>query len=465
VPTLPARYFENVARVKAAAKETGIELVPALFGVGYSNDLLSNDPNLAEGLPVKDALFVVKDSVARHAPDPEVTLKDITLASRKAWAFVDENLIAENGGLRSDTTDANARMSQRRKVQPFRQYHVSIRIRTDGFAGGHAEIKVLAGRGAQLNHTLLHEKPAQDWRTHHITFNSLGHSEVQLYFGVWGGHRGTLWWSEPRIEECGLVNVLRRPGAPLVVKSEDGRVLAEGADFDPVADPKLGAIPYAGEYEPWHQPPGIRTRGLADGTRLRVSFFHPHIVHEGQVCACVSEPAFEALLRRQAGDVHKLWGASGYMMSHDEWRVMNWDDACQSRRISPGRIAAENVRACTGILQGTAPGARVVGKLPGRERPDLPLLRRRVRADERVELRTEFALPRRQLRGRRAVELHLQRRGIERPEDFLIHRRQRIRLRIRAARGEGSGQAQARGDNGAREQVHRARRSQFASRA
>lgn len=359
VPTLPQHYFDNVARVRATAKEIGIELVPALFGVGYSNDLLSNDPNLAEGLPVKDALFVVKDSVAHHVPDPEIALKDTALANRKAWGFIDDNLVSENGALRSGVTDANARLSQRLKVQPFRQYHVSVRIKTSDFKGARAEIKAIAGKGVQLNHTFLHEQPTQDWSTHHITFNSLDHSEVMLYFGVWGGHQGTLWWSDPRIEECGLVNVLRRPGAPLVVKTEDGHVLKEGANFEPAADSKLGSVPYAGEYEPWHEAPNLRTLGVADGTRLRVSFYHPHIINEGQVCACVSEPAFTALLQRQANDVHKLWGAPGYMMSHDEWRVLNWCAACQSRQLTPGQIAADNVRTCTGILRIAAPGARV----------------------------------------------------------------------------------------------------------
>lgn len=358
VPTLPKHYFANVARVRAAAKELGLELVPGLFGVGYSNDLLSNDPNLAEGMPVRDALFVVKDSVARHVPDPAVALKDSALANRKAWGFVDENLVSENGALRSDATDANARLSQKLKVQPFRQYHVSVRVKTADFKGGRAEIKAIAGAGAQLNYTYLHEQPTQDWGTHHITFNSLDHSEVQLYLGVWGGHKGTLWWSEPRIEECGLVNLLRRPGAPLVVKTDDGRVLKEGVDFERVADAKLGSVPYAGEYEAWHEPPNLRVRSLTDGVRLRVSFFHPHIIYEGQVSACVSEPGFNALLKRQAGDVHKLWGASSYMMSHDEWRLMNQDDACRSRQLTPGQIAADNVRACAGLLRATAPGAR-----------------------------------------------------------------------------------------------------------
>lgn len=49
----PPEYFRNVARVRKIAGDLHLQLVPAVFSVGYSNDLLSNDPNLAEGLPVK----------------------------------------------------------------------------------------------------------------------------------------------------------------------------------------------------------------------------------------------------------------------------------------------------------------------------------------------------------------------------------------------------------------------------
>ena len=357
VPTLPKRYFANVERVKAAAAETGIQVVPGLFGVGYSNDLLSNDPNLAEGLPVKDAVFVVKDFIASHVPEPDVAFKGASLAKPKAWGFVDETLVSDEGGLKSEATDRNARFSQKVAVQPFRQYHVSVWIKTKDFAGA-AEIKAIPGDGSQLNYTYLNVQPTQDWTQQHITFNSLDHKEVLAYFGVWSGHKGTLWWKNPSIEECGLVNVLRRPGTPLVVKTEDGRVLKEGVDFDPVSDPKMGNTPYAGEYEAWHEPPSIRVKDIADGTRLRVSFYHPHIIYWGQVSACVSEPAFIDLLKRQAHDVRKLWSAGGYMMGHDEWRVMNWCDACRRRHLSAGEIAAQNVRTCGKILNVTAPGTR-----------------------------------------------------------------------------------------------------------
>src|SRR5207249_6599 len=63
------RYFANIDRVKHVAAELSLEIVPAVFDIGYSNNLLWHDPNLAEGLPVKNALFVVRNGEARLVPD------------------------------------------------------------------------------------------------------------------------------------------------------------------------------------------------------------------------------------------------------------------------------------------------------------------------------------------------------------------------------------------------------------
>ena len=49
---MPPHYVKNVARVRQAAREAGIEIIPAVFPIGYSNGMLASDPNLAEGLPV-----------------------------------------------------------------------------------------------------------------------------------------------------------------------------------------------------------------------------------------------------------------------------------------------------------------------------------------------------------------------------------------------------------------------------
>ena len=43
---------------------------------------------------------------------------------------------------------------------------------------------------------------------------------MNLYLGIWGGRRGKIWWDDVRLEPGGLVNVVRRDGAPLLATSD-----------------------------------------------------------------------------------------------------------------------------------------------------------------------------------------------------------------------------------------------------
>lgn len=351
-------YRPNVARVKGAAKRLKIQLIPCVYPVGYSNDLLFHNPNLAEGLPVKDALYAVHNGIAKIEADPAVTLPGGAMNDRSGWDFIDESIVAKDGHMVSGPTDGNARLSKRVKVSPFRQYRLSVKIKTEDFSGSAAEIKALAG-DKSLQLTNLKVEKTQDWTRQDVTFNSLGNTEVGIYFGVWGGHKGSLYWDEALIEETGPVNLLRRPGTPLTIRSEGGELLTEGKEFEKLTDPLMGTKPWSGEYTAWHQPPQIRVKGLKDGEKLRVSYFHAHVIHDGQVCGCVEEPEFQKLLWSQAKQVADLWQAPGHFMSHDEWRVLGWDEACH-RGKSPGEIVAENARLCTAHLREITPQGRIL---------------------------------------------------------------------------------------------------------
>jgi len=357
---MDAHYFKNADRIKKIAADLKLTLVPAMFSIGYSNDLLANDPNLAEGLPVRDALFVVKDNLAIHQPDPAISFKP-------KWDSKDDAKVDGNTATITDNP-GNSRLVQKLKLTPFRHYHVSVQIKTTDYKGK-PEIKALAASSAKgelpsqdsllipnsLNWTNIHVKPTQDWTTYHITFNSLGHSDVNLYLGVWGKATGTLQWRDWKIEEVGLLNVLRREGTPLVIKDETGKTLVEGKDFDPIKDPKMGTVPYAGEYEIFHESPSFKTHNLPDGARLRVSWYHPHKIYDDQICCCPSDPALKPILVDQAARMKKLWGdvAGGWMMSHDEIRVMNTDAACLATGKTPGQILADNARFCISLLKDT----------------------------------------------------------------------------------------------------------------
>lgn len=350
---MDARYFRNVDRLRTLAAELKLEIVPALFPIGYSNDILWHDPNLIEGLPVRDALFVVQGGIARLAPDPQVELKGGDFSDLKAWDWKDDLVTMENGAaLIRDPKGKNARMVQKLHLAPFRQYHLSVRVKSREFKGT-PELKILAGNQA-LNFNPLGVKSTQDWTTHHVAFNTLGNAEPSLYLGCWGGGTGEVWFDDLTLSEVGLLNVIRRQGAPLVARIEGGGVLREDRDFEPIRDPLMGNKPWNGAYDVWHEPPVIRTR-LADGTRLRVSYYHVTTVYDDQAMICPSEPRTVELLKDQAQRMHAAWQARGYMMSHDEIRVLNWCDACQRRKLDAGAILADNVRTCVGILRTVNP--------------------------------------------------------------------------------------------------------------
>lgn len=354
---MDARYFRNVARVRRFAASAGLEIVPALFSVGYSNDLLWHDPNLIEALPVRDALFVVQGGAARLLPETPTGFKGGDFSDLKQWGWHDPTVVADRGAALIRNPDGqNARLSQKLRLTPFRQYHVSVRVKSQDFRGT-PEIKVLVGNHA-LNYDALRVKPTQDWTVHHAVFNSLTNTAAQLYLGCWGARTGSLWLDDVTVQEIALVNLVRRDGAPLSVRREDGPALAEGVDFQRLVDPLMGVKPWRGAYDVYHQPPVLRT-ALPDGTRLRVSYHHGVTVHEDQAMICPSEPRTLELLRDQARRMHAAWGAKRYMMSHDEIRVLNWCDACRKRNLDAGALLADHVRACVDILREVNPGGRI----------------------------------------------------------------------------------------------------------
>jgi hypothetical protein len=360
LPAMDAHYFANIKKLKAVAAAQQLEIIPCVFPSGWANGMLAQNPNLAEGLPVKDALFVVSDGEARLQADPPVALRGGDMTNLKRWDFHDDTVTEDNGTARFTFAGGNARIVQKVKVHPFRQYHLALKLKSQN-ARGPLEAKVLVddhGELRDLAFASLGMKATQEWNTHHVVFNSLDHEQVGLYIGSWGNPSGTVWMKDVTLEEVGLLNVLRRDGTPLTVKAEDGKELKEGVDFEPVADKRMGNVPWKGEYEVYHQSPVIRTH-LPDGAKLRVSYYHPMVIGDGSVAICPSDPGTIGLQRDQAKRMHAAWGAKGYFMEHDEMRIMNWDESCQRKHLDAGGILAENVRTCIGILKEVNPGGRI----------------------------------------------------------------------------------------------------------
>ena len=79
----PPEYLARLQKVKEIFREYQLEMVPNVFSAGYGGGILAHDKNLAEGLPVKDAIYVVKDNEARI--EPEIPVADGGPAVEGIW--------------------------------------------------------------------------------------------------------------------------------------------------------------------------------------------------------------------------------------------------------------------------------------------------------------------------------------------------------------------------------------------
>ncbi len=380
---VPNFYFDHARQFKQIANELGLEIIPAVAPMGYSDGLLAHDPNLAEGLPVRDARFVVKDRVA-VLENSQVNLlpgggfEEHRNHSASGWSFQDSpgqasfidtrekyagrsSLRWTDPGRQAASTKGNARVSRVVAVSPWRQYHASVWIKTRDYKSFNTvRLFAMGSDGRVLSHSNLGVQLNQDWTQHHIVFNSLENAEIRLYCGTWGGTEGTLWMDELALEETAFVNLLRREGCPLLVRDERGQVLAEGQDYAPLHDPKVGRTPWAGGYDVWHEPPQLTipaSSKIPDGHKLVVHFFHTVTIYDNQVVCCLGHPKVFQILEDQVRRVERLFAPKTYFLSHDEIRLANWCESCHQEGRSAGALLAANVRQCAAIVRKVNPHA------------------------------------------------------------------------------------------------------------
>ena len=359
----------KAAEFKLAAKAHRLGLVAMVMGG-------SHDSNDTEGILAKDALFVAHGSKADFQADNPTHVvngdfEDVRDNHFNGWGFQDDVGVTSfadhavtHGGktsLRMESIGNNpaqhCRINQTIKLQPHRQYRVSFWVKTEGLAGPTPEVKVLTPDTASgISFQTFHCDATQDWKHYDLTFNSLNYSTANLYLGSWYGKNGKIWWDDISVEEIGLVNVLRRPGCPLTVKGENGTTYVEGQDYEKVVDPELNP------WQAYHDPPTLRltpkTR-IAEGTRLRVSYYHPVLIYEDRITACLSEPRLFDDWRTEVETANRLYHPDAFLMEHDEMRVINQCALCQSRKMTPGELLADNVHRAAGIIRKIRPDAGI----------------------------------------------------------------------------------------------------------
>jgi hypothetical protein len=332
-----ATYLARVRRLRGLAAELHLEIVPGVSLVGRGNGaMLTSDPDLAEALPVRDALLEVRNGIATIVADPPVALAPRPDRADAGITVTPGALRVPAGGPRAFWTVA---------VAPWRCYHLSVTLAGEDFSG-EARINVTGG-GRELAYATVASPRGAAPETRDVVFDSQGATSVLVAFGSSRSSRGVLRFSDWSLEEAGPVNLVRRPGLPFRLAG-----LTEGADFGPVRDPLLGMHPWKGQFDTWHDPPVIRVR-RPDGTRLRASWHMAAVILRGQVACCLSDTA---VIRRQVEEIARVrewFGARTVFLMHDEIRCIGQDSTCLATGRTAGQVLAANVRAVTSAFPGT----------------------------------------------------------------------------------------------------------------
>lgn len=365
-PNVPAAKASEIVQ---AASSNHLALINIVMGGVH-------DRNYAEGVLATNVLFVAQEGRAAFRPDPAPTVlnggfEQVTGNRFKNWPMQDDEGVttfAEHEMVHSGKTSLrmenigrnehqHCRLAQPLKLQPHRQYLITFWVKTENLTPADAEVKVLsADAGRAISFQTFRVARTQDWKRYELVFNSLEHTDGRIYLGSWSGKTGKLWWDDIQVEEIGLVNVLRRPGCPVTVRGEDGMTYEEGRDFEPIKDPLLNP------WQAFHDPPQLRLKPdgrIQEGARLRVSYYHPIIIYEDRITGCISEPQVFDSWREEVKKADALFHPAGFLMSHDEMRVMNQCALCQSKGMTPGELLAWNVRQAAQIIRDTRPDAEI----------------------------------------------------------------------------------------------------------
>ncbi len=363
-------YLQKLNAVKDAARDDGLAMYPTVLTVGYASPILAQNPNLAEGLPVKNALFVVQNGKADIQADPYVSLPggDFEKATNnvfEGWdsqnwpgtnTFADTSVVHSGGQSLRVETKGISRIYKTVDVSPFRQYHLSMWVKTQDVKDTKAMEPSIVGADDNMVLSYMGDdfQPTQDWTHYDIVFNSLNNSKVALSFGTWDWTGGTIWIDDVTLNEIGLTNIIRRSDYPLVVKGEDGTVYQEGTDFQYVQDPQLG------RFDVYHASPSIiltANSRIKEGQRLRVSFYAVGMTYSGQVAISLTSPDAQKLFTDEITRVNNALNPSGMLINYNEIRVGNWQ--VRPTPMTEGQAIASSFEYDDNFIHQTSPNLKV----------------------------------------------------------------------------------------------------------
>ncbi len=368
-------YFDRLAQVRIACERNGLDLIPAVFSVGHGGGVLAHDRNLAEGLPVTNAPFLVQGGKARLIAEQSALLSNSGFEDFRdnhfaRFDFHDQpgeisfaDTQVRHGGkasIRLENFTANphghGRVMQQIRVQPQRCYRVGLWVKTEGLEPPRSFQVMVRGKDRDLAPRTFHVPATSDWRPLAFLFNSLNEDHVNLYAGVWGGKSGKLWIDDWRVEEVGPLNVLHRPGTPVTVRDSQGTTTyAEGRDYAPLVDSSFNFGRVDRQAASLTILPGSR---IKEGERLLLSWYHPMLIYEWQQTVCMAEPALYEVFDHEAKLLAERLHPKRVLLNMDEIRMGGTCAACRGRDM--GELLGECITRQVEILRRYMPGVEVL---------------------------------------------------------------------------------------------------------
>ncbi len=350
----------------------GMKVLALGVPFGYSNDALSFNPNRAEGMRVSGTRFEVEKSGRKLRPISSFSgLENPGFESGKTGWFHTwtdqgtgvDSVVSHSGVSSGKIAGArgNARFSQLLKVTPWHQYHIRLFVKSLNYSGEPPVVEVLAANQQSIRtYRQIKMSATQDWTQVDVAFNSQSSSSVWLYFGVWGGNQGSLWFDDVMLEETALVDLIRRAGAPLkVYDSTTGTVFRESLDYDPVSDPLLTSDPH----DDYHVPPEVTlpaTTTMKPGQKVAIDYYAAQPVDSRRLGLCLTDPDVNSWSYETARRVLAATPAeAGIFLQYDEMRQMNSCATCRAKGLSAGDLLAWHVGQTIKLYRSLRPGAAV----------------------------------------------------------------------------------------------------------
>ena len=343
-----AARVERLKRFKEYCDERKLEVIPLGFSVGYGSGVATRNPNLCEGLLVKDVLFQVTGRQANVVSDSPVPpscggFENLSGDSAKGFdgqdgpgkcTFIDTQTAKEgSASLRMELDKSHQIRLIKKLPTPHKHYVMRFWAKASALTPSSFAVCIYDG-DQQVSR--LNFRPKEDWQKYEISVHTQNDAQTVVYLGVWSGKSGKLWIDGMEIFEPGMVNLLRRDGTPVIVKRDGSEEsFQEGVDYEKIVDAQM--LPR----QAWHTPPAINVMPggkIKDGDKLRVSYYTTFAssLEKHQTVLCMSEPKVYDVWRETAARINEILHPATWMLDMDEIRGGGTCETCRNRKNDDG---------------------------------------------------------------------------------------------------------------------------------